>query len=215
MSSLSESFSDSFSNSYSESFSNSNEYKVVATKVPMIWLNIWYNKLYNKLGWIALSHQEGRKLKIKSYLHRIQEFIASAERKYKDTVDEDRKDCIRILIKNIKKLDKFANNLFNNIAEHIKRNGPDHPLGNAKDRTCIQLMKWHAKKYEKLGLMALLRSEGNTHEIKGYLSNLGDLEASILRKIKKLNDEDKIYDFKVVLHNVKNLRHFAHVLLVE
>jgi len=213
MTSLSESFSDTFTESFTESFSNSNDYEVVATKVPMIWLNIWYNKLYNKLGWIALSYKEGRKLKIKSYLHRIKEFIASAERKREDTINTDKKECIRILIKNIKKLNEFANYLFNNIDEHIKKNGPDHPLGNAKDRSCGQLMKWHAKKYEKLGLMALLKSEGNKYEIKGYLSNLGDLEASILKKIKKINDEDKKYDFKVVLHNVKNLRHFAHVLL--
>lgn len=213
MSTLSESFSDSFTESFTESFSNHNEYKVVATKVPMIWLSIWYKKLYDKLGWIALSYQEGRKLKIKSYLHRIREFIASAERKYEDTIDFDKKEDINILIKNIKKLNVFANNLFNNIEEHIRKNGPDHPLGNAKDRSFMQLMKWHAKKYEKLGLMALLKSEGNKHEIKGYLSNLGDLEASILRKIKMTNDEDKRYDLKVVLHNVKNLRHFAHILL--
>jgi len=182
--------------------------KVVVTRITMCWLNIWYKKMYEKLGWMALSVTEGKSKKAKSYMHTLKELLESAEKKEMATVDIDRKEDVAIIIKKIKKLQGFAKELFKNIqAKSV------HVPGEPKSRTVKELHHWHAKKYAKLAWVALQQSEGSTKEIKAYMANIADLHASVLKKLKELKDEDKIYDLKIVLENVEKLRNFANILL--
>ena len=164
--------------------------------------------MYAKLGWMALSVTEGKNKKAKSYMHTLKELLESAEKKEMATVDIDRKEDVAIIIKKIKKLQGFAKELFKNVkAKSV------HVPGEPKSRTVKELHHWHAKKYAKLAWVALQQSEGSTKEIKAYMANIADLHASVLKKLKELKDEDKIYDLKIVLENVEKLRNFANILL--
>jgi hypothetical protein len=174
----------------------------------MCWLNIWYNKMFNKLGWMALSMTEKRKRFVKGYFHRLKELLASAEKKHRHTTDFDRKNDILIIIEKVKKLRGFARTLYKN-----KSANDEFKPGEAKVRTIKELHKWHAKKYKKLAWIALLHSEGSKKEVKAYLSNLADLHASVIKKLKNVKDDDKLYDLKIVLRNVEKLRNFADTLL--
>ena len=192
----------------SPTVTNPKDDTVIATRVTMMWLNIWFVKMYEKLGWMGLSLTEGKRKKVKGYVHTLKELLASAEKKEKHTTDFDRKNDIQILITKIKDLRTFARTLFKNISSTEER-----APGNAKERTFIALNKWYAKKYKKLGWMALLKSEGSVKEIKSYVSNIADLHATILKKMKEIKDDDKLYDLKIILRNTEKLRNFADILL--
>jgi tRNA-binding EMAP/Myf-like protein len=118
------------------------------------------------------------------------------------------KNDILIIIEKVKKLRGFARTIYKNRSAN-----DEYKPGEAKTRTIKGLHKWHVKKYQKLAWIALLHSEGSKREVKAYISNLADLHASVIKKLKEVKDDDKLYDLKIVLRNVEKLRNFADTLL--
>jgi hypothetical protein len=53
--------------------------------------------MFEHLGWMIMAKEHNSELKIKAYMDSIQRFVGCAEKKIKDTRDEDRKDDLAIL----------------------------------------------------------------------------------------------------------------------
>jgi hypothetical protein len=178
--------------------------------ITFCWAHGWYAKMYKKLGWMALIKSQGYR-KYRMYLNTIDHLIESIKLKKTKTTNSDRVNDLDILLKNSNKLKEFANKLLNNT------NSTNESLteeGIPTKVTMKWLSKWHAKMYEKLGWMALRKSEGKKYKIKCYLRSINDLIASAKKKINDLTETDFINDARIILSNSQKLKQFAEILLV-
>ena len=64
-------------------------------------LHKWHEHMFEHLGWMIMAKEHNSKLKIKAYMDSIQRFLECAAKKIENTRDEDRKDDLAILMKNM------------------------------------------------------------------------------------------------------------------
>lgn len=178
--------------------------------ITFCWAQEWYAKMYKKLGWMALIKSQGYR-KYRMYLNTIDHLIASIELKKTNTTNPDRVNDLNIILINTRKLRDFANKLFNDTTSSNESSTED---GIPTKVTMRWLSKWHVKMYQKLGWMALKRSEGKRYKVKCYLRSINDLIASGNKKINELRDSDNIIDAKIILSNSLKLKEFAQKLLL-
>ena len=186
----------------------------IITPITMNGLARWYKYMFEKLGWMILGKHYGKHLKIKGYLHSINELIKHAEKKLVDTEENDRKNDIQIIINNSYKLRKFAEILFNKMVRGMVAINKMGEAYNAiaTDVTMRGLEKWHVVMFEKFGWMLLAKTEGKLHKVDSYMNSIDDLIASLNLKLGKVNENDRKYDLNVILTNVKILQDSAKYL---
>jgi len=176
-------------------------------------LHKWQEHMFQHLGWMIMAKEHNSKLKIKAYMDCIQHFLICAEKKIKDTRDEDRKDDLAILMKNVTCLRDCASQLMTiPSGEHLHKYNLDNK---GHEATNCGLQKWMVAKYEKLGWMCLAKQHGNMLKIEAYLDSLRTLMASIEKKLKEVQDKDKKDDLEITLNNTKLLKHNAWILLID
>ena len=176
-------------------------------------LHKWHKAMFEKLGWMIMAKEHNSGLKIKAYMECIQNFLSCVEKKLANTRDEDRKDDLVILMKNMMCLQKCAQNLmkiksgeYNHKYNHLK---PGHKATNCG------LQKWMVAKYEKLGWMCLAKQHGDMLKIEAYLDSLRSLMSSLEMKIKEVHEKDRKDDLEITLNNTKMLKHNAWLLLID
>ena len=175
-------------------------------------LHQWHNGMFEHLGWMIMAKEHNSKLKIKSYMDGMQRFLMCAEQKIKNTRDEDRKDDLAILMKNVMCLRDCTSQLMTiPVGEHLHKYNLDNK---GHEATNCGLQKWMVAKYEKLGWMCLAKQHGNMLKIEAYLDSLRTLMASIEKKLKEVQDKDKKDDLEITLNNTKLLKHNAWILLL-
>jgi hypothetical protein len=169
--------------------------------------------MFEHLGWMIMAKEHNSKLKIKSYMDGMQRFLMCAEQKIKSTRDEDRKDDLDILMKNVMCLQDCTRQLMTiPVGEHLHKYNLDNK---GHEATNCGLQKWMVSKYEKLGWMCLAKQHGNMLKIEAYLDSLRTLMASIEKKLKEVQDKDKKDDLEITLNNTKLLKHNAWILLID
>ena len=169
--------------------------------------------MFEKLGWMIMAKEHNSGLKIKAYMESIKHFLLCVEKKLANTRDEDRKDDLVILMKNILCLQKCAQNLMK-----IKSGEYNHKYNNLKpghECTNCGLQKWMVAKYEKLGWMCLAKQHGDMLKIEAYLDSLRSLMSSLELKIKEVQEKDRKDDLEITLNNTKMLKHNAWLLLID
>jgi len=175
-------------------------------------LHEWHKAMFEKLGWMIMAKEHDSPLKFKAYMECIHNFLACVEKKIKNTRDEDRKDDLAILMKNMNCLKECAKKLMTiPVGEHLHKYNLDNK---GHEATNCGLHKWMVAKYEKLGWMCLAKQHGNMLKIEGYLDSLRTLMASIEKKLKEVQDKDKKDDLEITLNNTKLLKHNAWILLL-
>ncbi len=176
-------------------------------------LHKWHNGMFEKLGWMIMAKEHNSELKIKSYMDCIQHFLLCVAKKIENTRDEDRKDDLVILMKNVMCLQDCARKLMTiPVGEHLHKYNLDNK---GHEATNCGLQKWMVSKYEKLGWMCLAKQHGNMLKIEAYLDSLRTLMASIEKKLKEVHDKDKKDDLEITLNNTKLLKHNAWALLIN
>ena len=176
-------------------------------------LHKWHNGMFEHLGWMIMAKEHNSKLKIKSYMDGMKRFLMCAEQKIKNTRDEDRKDDLAILMKNVMCLQDCTRQLMTiPVGEHLHKYNLDNK---GHEATNCGLQKWMVAKYEKLGWMCLAKQHGNMLKIEAYLDSLRTLMASIEKKLKEVHDKDKKDDLEITLNNTKLLKHNAWALLIN
>ena len=176
-------------------------------------LHKWHKAMFEKLGWMVMAKEHHSDLKLKAYMEGIQHFLMCVEKKIKDTRDEDRKDDLDILMKNVKCLEDCAQKLMKiPSGEHNHKYNNPNPGHKA---TNCGLQKWMVAKYEKLGWMCLAKQHGNMLKIQAYLDSLRSLMASLEKKITEVHEKDRKDDLEITLNNTKILKHNAWILLVD
>ena len=71
-------------------------------------LSCWHKRLFEHFGWMILAKAKGYGYKIPAYKRGIKDFIKSAEQLNRDYKNGNRKHDVKVLMKNVKVLDKFA-----------------------------------------------------------------------------------------------------------
>jgi hypothetical protein len=176
-------------------------------------LHKWHCAMFEKLGWMVMAKEHHSELKLKSYMEGIRHFLICVDKKMKDTRDEDRKDDLAILMKNMKCLEDCAKQLMK-----IPSGEHNHKYNNSNlghKATNCGLQKWMVAKYEKLGWMCLAKQHGDMLKIQAYLDSLRSLMASLEMKIKEVHEKDRKDDLEITLYNTKMLKHNAWMLLVD
>ena len=176
-------------------------------------LHKWHKAMFEKLGWMIMAKEHNSGLKIKAYMESIKHFLLCVEKKLANTRDEDRKDDLVILMKNILCLQKCAQNLMK-----IKSGEYNHKYNNLKpghECTNCGLQKWMVAKYEKLGWMCLAKQHGDMLKIEAYLDSLRSLMSSLELKIKEVQEKDRKDDLEITLEHSKLLKYFAGKLLMD
>lgn len=176
-------------------------------------LHKWHTAMFEHLGWMVMAKEHNSDLKITSYMHGIQHFKLCVQKKIEQTKDEDRKDDLRILMKNVMCLDDCARKLMSVTLEEHKGTWKNPNPGHAA--TNCGLQKWMVAKYEKLGWMCLAKQHGNTLKLEAYMDSLKSLMASLEMKIKEVHEKDRKNDLEITLHNTKLLKHTAWKLLMD
>jgi hypothetical protein len=77
-------------------------------EMTMNGLNHWHRHLFEHFGWMILAGAKGYGYKIPTYKRSIQEFIKTAEKLHNDYQNANRRHDVKILLKNVKVLGKFA-----------------------------------------------------------------------------------------------------------
>ena len=175
-------------------------------------LHKWHTALFEKLGWMIMAKEYKSDLKIKSYMECIQNFLSCVQKKITDTRDEDRKDDLAILMKNVKCLEDCAHKLMK-----IPSGEYDHKYNHSKPghkATNCGLQKWMVAKYEKLGWMCLAKQHGDMLKIEAYIDSLRSLMSSLEMKIREVDEKDRKDDLEITLNNTKMLKHNAWMLLL-
>lgn len=176
-------------------------------------LHKWHSAMFEKLGWMIMAKEHHSDLKIKAYMECIQNFLICVEKKIKDTRDEDRKDDLAILMKNMRCLEDYAKTLMTiPSGEH---NHKYNNLNTGHKATNCGLQKWMVAKYEKLGWMCLAKQHGDMLKIQAYLDSIRSLMSSLELKIKNIHEEDRKEDLEITLNNTKMLKHNAWILLID
>ena len=174
-------------------------------------LHKWQSSMFEKLGWMIMAKEYNSDLKLKAYMECIHNFLACVEKKIKNTRDEDRKDDLVILMKNVKCLEECAQKLMK-IPSGEFNHKYDIPNPGHKATNC-GLQKWMVAKYEKLGWMCLAKQHGDNVKIEAYLDSLRSLMASLEIKINEVQEKDRKDDLEITLYNTKMLKHNAWILL--
>ena len=176
-------------------------------------LHKWHEHMFQHLGWMVMAKEHKSGLKIKAYMDSIQRFLACAAKKIENTRDEDRKDDLAILMKNMMCLQECAGRLMTiPVGEHLHK----YNLTNkGHESTSCGLQRWMVAKYEKLGWMCLAKQHGNMLKIEAYLDSLRCLMASLEKKIKEVEEKDRKDDLEITLNNTKLLKHNAWLLLID
>ena len=176
-------------------------------------LHKWQSSMFEKLGWMIMAKEHNSGLKIKAYMECIQNFLACVEKKIKDTRDEDRKDDLAILMKNMMCLQECAGRLMKiPSGEHLHKY---NFTNKGHEATNCGLQKWMVSKYEKLGWMCLAKQHGDNVKIEAYLDSLRSLMASLEKKINEVEEKDRKDDLEITLNNTKLLKHNAWILLIN
>lgn len=172
-------------------------------------LHKWHDAMFEKLGWMAMAKHHNNDLKIRAYKDGIQNLLECIQRKINNTIDQDRKNDLQILITNVECLKSCTDKLDSN----HKHNDKECTSGNAHDATFHGLHKWLKHKYEKLGWMCLGKHHGNTLKIQAYLDSISRLRSSLKQKLDQLEEEDRKNDIKILLDDVCILQNTSHILL--
>jgi hypothetical protein len=174
-------------------------------------LHKWHDAMFEKLGWMAMAQQHRNELKIRAYNEGIQHLLECLHRKHRDTIDQDRKNDLHILITNVECLKSCANKLLD--STHRQTNKDCTGSDNKHDATFHGLHKWLKHKYEKLGWMCLAKHHGNTTKIAAYMDSIERLHSSLEKKLSELEENDRKKDIEILMDDVCVLQHAAHKLL--
>ena len=77
-------------------------------EVTFLGLQGWYVKEFQQLGWMILAKDKGLNEKVITYIHSLQHLLHSLEKKIKDIKDIDKKNDLKLMIKNVKILIKHV-----------------------------------------------------------------------------------------------------------
>jgi ABC-type Zn2+ transport system substrate-binding protein/surface adhesin len=174
-------------------------------------LHKWHDAMFEKLGWMAMAKNHNNDLKLRAYKEGIQHLLECLQHKHNDTIDQDRKNDLKILIENTKCLQSCTHKLDSNHEHNNNECKSGH--AHAHDATFYGLHKWLKHKYEKLGWMCLAKHHHNTLKIQAYLDSINRLRASLEQKLDKLEEKDRKDDIKILLADVCILQKTAHHLL--
>jgi hypothetical protein len=61
----------------------------------------WYRRVFKRAGWMLLSLRDGESEKIQAYIHDIERLLEAIVSKGKRIQEEDRKEDLRIIFKNV------------------------------------------------------------------------------------------------------------------
>lgn len=75
-------------------------------------LNKWHDHMFTHLGWMILAQEHGYSDKINTYKRSIERLAEAIIEKLESTENKDRKEDLKILLKNTKILMKHANKDF-------------------------------------------------------------------------------------------------------
>jgi hypothetical protein len=175
-------------------------------------LHKWHEHMFQHLGWMIMAKEHKSGLKIKAYMDSIQRFLSCAAKKIENTRDEDRKNDLAILMKNMMCLQECAARLMTiPVGEHLHKY---NFTNKGHEATNCGLQRWMVAKYEKLGWMCLAKQHGNMLKIEAYLESLRCLMASLEKKMKEVEEKDRKDDLAITLNNTKLLKHNAWMLLL-
>ena len=95
-------------------------------------MHVWFKHLHENLGWVILAKSRGggKDVKVQAYLASINHFIDSAEKKLLQTEESDRKADIKILIDNVKVLQKHAKTILQDDMQ-TRPVTPTQPMGSS------------------------------------------------------------------------------------
>jgi hypothetical protein len=71
-------------------------------------LNCWSNNLFEKLGWMVLAYDKGHKDVTDCYIVNIENLHKAIIEKIKETIDQDKKNDLEIMKRNVEVLLKHC-----------------------------------------------------------------------------------------------------------
>ena len=77
-------------------------------------MNQWYRAMFQNLGWIVLAKTQGNREKIVAYKSSLQRLSTAINQRLERVHDEDNRDDLLIMKKNIEILVKHVNKEFKN-----------------------------------------------------------------------------------------------------
>ena len=173
-------------------------------------LHEWHNNMFEKLGWMIMAKSHNNDLKINTYIDSIKNLQECLHAKINNTIDQDRKNDLKILLDNTECLNMCINIIKDLVIE--KKYGNECKNGNAHNATFHGLHNWLTHKVEKLGWMCLANYHGNLLKPQCYIDSIMRLKASLEHKINQLHEQDNKDDLQILLIDVCALQHGSHKL---
>jgi hypothetical protein len=171
----------------------------------------WTKSLYEKLGWMILSQNRGKQLKVNAYIGSIDNLIQTINKRSL-VVSSNKKKYMEILHDKATQLKTMVDRILKiNLSIDQTNETKPSPI------TLKGVEEWLKYLYEKLGWMALTKDNNDDYKdkIAVYKNSIQSLINSINVKITQVNSSeiDMIYDLYIVLIKAKKLNEYATKLL--
>jgi hypothetical protein len=170
------------------------------TAVAFQSLHEWHRHLIDKLGWMLLAKNlYNNDLKIAAYMDSIDHLLKSINAKHEITHDADRKEDLRVYLVDTEFLQEVAIHM---LSEKLPNINMKCKGTNSSDATMHGLQKWMKHMFELFGMIAFSNRNGHSSKALSYLDSIERLKASLIKKIKEVEEKDRADDLKILLEKV-------------